>query len=169
MDSLSCAALQHGIGQAHGEGAAGTLLAYVHTNTLVVNNTARNMARRLAEEDVDGMLRILQTFLGTVPYCHDANSEGHYQQVLYIIFTLLSDYFADVEIHTPTGRVDVVMRTDTTLYLFELKLNKDARTAMEQIRLKDHAPRFALCPLPAVKVGINFDSERHTISDWEIE
>ena len=143
--------------------------AYVHTNTLVVNNTARNMARRLAEEDVDGMLRILQTFLGTVPYCHDANSEGHYQQVLYIIFTLLSDYFADVEIHTPTGRVDIVMRTDTTLYLFELKLNKDARTAMEQIHRKDYASRFALCHLPVVKVGINFDSERHTISDWEIE
>ena len=92
------------------------------------------------------MLRILQTFLGTVPYCHDANSEGHYQQVLYIIFTLLSDYFADVEIHTPTGRVDVVMRTDTTLYLFELKLNKDARTAMEQIRLKDHAPASPSVP-----------------------
>ena len=61
------------------------------------------------------------------------------------------------------------MRTDTTLYLFELKLNKDARTAMEQIRLKEYASRFALCHLPVVKVSINFDSERHTLSDWEIE
>ena len=143
--------------------------AYVHTSPLEANNTARNMARRLAVEDIDGMLQLLQTFLGTVPYCNDANSEGHYQQVLYIIFTLLSDYFADVEIHTPRGRVDVVMRTDTTLYLFELKLGQDARTAMEQIRLKDYAARFALCPLPVVRVGINFDPERRTLSDWQIE
>ena len=143
--------------------------AYVMPNTLVVNNTARNMARCLAKEDIDGMLQLLQTFLSTVPYCNDANSEGHYQQVLYIIFTLLSSYFADVEIHTPTGRVDIVMKTAKTLYLFELKMNRSAEAAMRQINLKDYASKFALCGLPTVKVGINFDMERRTISDWTIE
>ncbi|MCI6460968.1 MAG: PD-(D/E)XK nuclease domain-containing protein, partial [Prevotella sp.] len=132
-------------------------------------NTARNMARCLAKEDIDGMLQLLQTFLSTVPYCNDANSEGHYQQVLYIIFTLLSGYFADVEVHTPTGRLDIVMNTTKALYLFELKMNKSAETAMRQINLKDYASKFALCGLPTVKVGINFDMERRTISDWIIE
>ena len=28
-----------------------------------------------------------------------------------------------MEVHTPTGRVDIVMKTDKVLYLFELKLN----------------------------------------------
>ena len=142
--------------------------AYVTTNTLVVNNTARNMARCLNRDDIDGMLRLLQTFLGTVPYCNEANSEGHYQQVLYIIFTLLSDYFSDVEVHTPTGRVDVVMTTSKALYLFELKLNKSAEAAMRQIDLKDYAAKFALCGLPVVKVAINFDTERRTLADWII-
>ena len=142
--------------------------AYVNTSPLVAGNTARNMARCLVKEDIDGMLKLLQTFLSTIPYCNDANSEGHYQQVLYIIFTLLSDYFTDVEVHTPRGRVDMVMRSSGTIYLFELKLNKDAATAMKQINLKDYASKFALCNLPIVKVGINFDSEQRTISDWEI-
>ena len=142
--------------------------AYVNTSPLVAGNTARNMARCLVKEDIDGMLKLLQTFLSTIPYCNDANSEGHYQQVLYIIFTLLSDYFTDVEVHTPRGRVDMVMRSSGTIYLFELKLNKDAATAIEQINLKDYASKFALCNLPIVKVGINFDSEQRTISDWEI-
>lgn len=53
--------------------------SYVMPNTLIVNNTARNMARCLAKDDVDGMLSLLQTFLSTIPYCNDANSEGHYQ------------------------------------------------------------------------------------------
>ena len=143
--------------------------SYVMPNTLIVGNTARNIARSLTKDDIDGALRLLQTFLGTVPYCNDANTEGHYQQVLYIIFTLVSDYFADVEIHTPTGRVDIVLQTKTTLYLFELKLNKSAEAAMRQIDLKDYQSKFALCGLPIVKVGINFDAERRTIGEWKIE
>ena len=141
--------------------------AYITPNTLVVNNTARRMAQSISQGDVDGALKLLQQFLLTVPYCDNANSEGHYQQVLYIIFTLVTGYFADVEVHTPTGRVDMVMRTQKALYLFELKLNKNAQTAMNQIDLKDYASKFSLTGLPVVKVGINFDSERRTISDWE--
>ncbi|MDY6099291.1 MAG: AAA family ATPase, partial [Bacteroidaceae bacterium] len=110
--------------------------AYITPNTLVVNNTARRMAQFIAQGDVDGALKLLQQFLLTVPYCDNANSEGHYQQVLYIIFTLVTGYFADVEVHTPTGRVDMVLRTKQALYLFELKLNKSAQAAMEQINLK---------------------------------
>ena len=142
--------------------------SYVMPNTLIVNNTARNIARCLAKDDIDGALCLLQKFLGTVPYCNGANTEGHYQQVLYIIFTLISDYFADVEIHTPTGRVDLVLQTRTTLYLFELKLDKSADAAMKQIDLKDDAQRFALCALPTVKAAVSFDTERRTIGDWII-
>ena len=127
-----------------------------------------DMFEALLNEDLDGMLRLLQAYLLTVPYCDNANSEGHYQQMLYIIFSLLGRY-VDVEVHTPTGRVDMVMRTQKALYLFELKLNKNAHTAMNQIDLKDYASKFSLTGLPVVKVGINFDSERRTISDWQIE
>ena len=125
------------------------------------------MYRALYNNDLDEMLRLLQAYLLTVPYCDNANSEGHYQQMLYVIFSLFGRY-VEVEVHTPRGRVDVVMISSNTLYLFELKLNKDAATAVEQINLKDYASKFALCNLPIVKVGINFDSEQRTITDWEI-
>ena len=73
-----------------------------------------------------------------------------------------------MEARTPTGRVDMVMRTDKALYLFELKINKSAAAAMKQIDLKDYPTRFAMCGLPIVKVDINFDDERRTIDDWKI-
>ena len=104
-----------------------------------------------------------------MPYCDNANTEGHYQQMLYIIFSLLGQFDGlDVEVHTPTGRVDVVMKTSKAIYLFELKLNKSAEAAMQQIDLKDYSSKFALVGLPIVKVGINFDPDRRTISDWTI-
>lgn len=117
---------------------------------------------------MDNALRLLQTFLSTVPHCDNTDYEGHYQQMLYIIFSLLGMY-VDVEVRTLRGRVDMVLRTHTTLYVVELKLNKSADAAMQQIDLKNYPKRFALCGLPMVKVAINFDSERHTLKDWKIE
>ena len=117
--------------------------------------------------DIHAALHRLQEFLSTIPYCDNTKFEGHYQQVFYIIFSLLG-YYVDVEVRTPRGRVDIVLRTRTTLYLMELKLNKSAGEAMEQIDLKNYPERFALCGLPIVKVAVSFDSERCTIGDWKI-
>ena len=142
---------------------------YVTPDTVAANATVRNMARALNKEDMNLALRHLQTFLGTLPYCDNTDYEGHYQQMLFVIFSLLSAYMADVEVRTPKGRVDMVLRSKTHLYLFELKLNKSANVAMKQINLKEYPKRFALCGLPVVKVGVNFDMEKHTITDWKVE
>ena len=143
--------------------------SYVTPNTLATTNTARRIAQCLAKQDMEGALQLLKTYLDTVPYFNDTRYEGHYQQVLYIIFSLLTDYLVDVEVHTPHGRVDIVMLSRTNLYIIEVKMNKDAQTAMQQIDLKDYRQRFALCGKPVVKVGINFDSDKGNIEDWEIE
>lgn len=127
------------------------------------------MSVLIRQGDMDGALRLLQEFLGTVPYCNNTNYEGHYQQVLFIIFTLLTHFVVDVEVHTPNGRVDVVMETEDTLYLIELKLNKSAQAAMQQINLKQYDQRFARCGKPIVKVGVNFDAKKGNIEDWTIE
>ncbi|MCF2658537.1 PD-(D/E)XK nuclease domain-containing protein [Parabacteroides distasonis] len=68
-----------------------------------------------------------------------------------------------------TGSVQRVLQIKTTLYFFELKLDKSAQVAMKQIDLKDYKSKFALCGLPIVKVDINFDSEKRTIGEWKIE
>lgn len=130
--------------------------------------TIARMSVLIRQNDMDGALRLLQTFLGTVPYCNVTNYEGHYQQELFIIFTLLTHFVVDVEVHTPKGRVDIVMLTTDHLYIIELKLNQDAETAMKQIDLKDYAERFALCGKPITKVGINFDAKKGNIDDWKI-
>ena len=141
--------------------------SYVMSDTHEVNSVVRNLARNIVRGDMEGALKLLQTFLATVPYCDNTDYEGHYQQMLYVIFSLLGIY-TDVEVHTHKGRVDMVLRTRTTLYLVELKLNQSAEAAMKQIDLQQYSDRFALCGLPVVKVAINFSAETRTIADWEI-
>ena len=141
---------------------------YLHEKTIDGLTTVAFLYEAISEERMDDALRLLQEFFSTIPYCNHTAYEGHYQQLLYVVFSLLGRY-VDVEVHTPRGRVDVVLRTSTTLYLIELKLDKSAEDAMAQINLKNYAERFALCGLPIVKVGINFDSKKGTIGDWKIE
>ena len=140
---------------------------YVHEYADEGSAMVGDMYEALYYEDLDEMFSLLQAYLLTVPYCDNANSEGHYQQLLYVIFSLFGRY-VDVEVHTPTGRVDIVMKTAKALYLFELKLNMSAQAAINQIDLKDYSSKFALSGLPIVKVGINFDPERRTIGDWKV-
>ncbi len=131
-------------------------------------NIVGKMYRCIYRDDMEGALQQLQEFLLTVPYCDNTDYEGHYQQLLYVIFSLFGMY-VDVEVRTPRGRVDIVMRTATTLYIIELKLNQSAATAMKQISLRDYPSRFAQCGLPVVNVGISFDSATKTICDWSVE
>ena len=140
---------------------------YVHEYADEGSSMVGDMYEALYYEDLDKMFRLLQAYLLTVPYCDNANSVGHYQQMLYVIFSLFGRY-VDVEVHTPTGRVDIVMKTAKALYLFELKLNMSAQAAINQIDLKDYSSKFALSGMPIVKVGINFDSKRRTIGDWQV-
>ena len=133
-----------------------------------VKNLAGDMAEMIWGGDMDGALRLAQKVLRTIPYCDNANTEGHYQSLLYLLFTLMGQY-VDVEVRTATGRVDMVMHTPDRLYVIELKLREDAEAAMQQIDIKRYCDRFALSGLPVVKVGISFDTETRTLRDWKIE
>ena len=126
------------------------------------------MYKALRGDDMDAALKELQQYLASVPQTDNTGYEGHYQQVLYIIFSLLGLY-VDVEVRTALGRVDVVARTLSRLYIIELKMDKDATTAMAQIDLKRYPDRFYNCGLPRVKVGVNFDKELRNITGWVIK
>ena len=147
---------------------ASLLPNYVQVDSYKGNTTVGMMYLALLNDDLDEMLRLLQAYLRTIPQCDNTNYEGHYQQLLYVIFSLMGRY-VDVEVRTATGRVDMVMNSGKALCLFELKLNKSAEAAMNQINLKDYTARFALTNLPIIKIGINFDTATHTIEDWKIE
>ena len=141
---------------------------YIRIDSYKGLTTVAEMYLALLNDDLDEMLRLLQAYLRTIPQCDNTNYEGHYQQLLYVIFSLMGRY-VDVEVRTANGRVDMVMNSGKALCLFELKLNKSAEVAMNQINLKDYPARFALTNLPIIKIGINFDTATHTIEDWKIE
>ena len=59
-------------------------------------------------------------------------------------------------------------RSSSEMDLITRRVIKEIEQEDRQIDLKNYPERFALCGLPVVKVGINFDMERHTLKDWVI-
>ena len=68
-----------------------------------------DMSVLIKRGDMDAALQLLADFLETVPYCDYTHYEGHWQQTLYIMFALLTDYKILVEQHTAKGRIDLTL------------------------------------------------------------
>ncbi len=130
-------------------------------------STVAQMYKNIKYGRLEEALELLKAYLASVPYAENANSEGHYQSMMYVIFNLMGLYVR-TEVRTATGRVDMVMRTDDSLYIFELKFNRSAKEALEQIDKKNYPDAFIISGLPIVKVGLNFSLETRTLNGWEI-
>ena len=141
--------------------------SYVTSDSHEVNSVVRNLARNIVRGDMDEALKLLQAFLSTVPYCDNTDYEGHYQQMLYVIFSLLGIY-TDVEgAHAERTSGYGTSHQDYSLS-GRAEIESKCEDCMKQIDLQQYADRFALCGLPVVKVAINFSAETRTIADWVI-
>ena len=120
------------------------------------------------DRDMEAFLPHLKTFYDKFSYTLINNNERHYQAVMYTIFAMLG---VDVTAEQPTsdGRIDMVLKTADTIYVFELKYKKDAATALGQIEDKKYAGAFADDKRKKVMVSINFSEDNRTIDDWEVK
>ena len=151
-------------------GLYGSLLPYYLADKSAKGNTAiAKMSVLVKNGDMDAAFSLLNDFLETVPYCDNTNYEGHWQQTLYIMFALLTNYRILVEQRTAKGRTDMTLETADTIYVMELKFNKSAQEALEQIEAKHYAEVFALRDKKIVKIGLNFAMKDEVNSlDWLI-
>ena len=129
---------------------------YLAAKSAMCNTTVAKMSALINKGNMDGALQLLKTFWETVPYCDNTDYEGHYQQTMYIIFALLTNFRILVEQHTFRGRTDITMETKDTIYVIELKFNKSAQEALDQINNKHYADAFALRGKTVEKIGMNF-------------
>ena len=152
-------------------GLYGSLLPhYLTDKSAKANTTIAKMSVLVKKGDMDAAFCLLNDFLNTVPYCDNTNYEGHWQQTLYIMFALLTNYDILVEQHTAKGRIDITMETADTIYVMELKFNKSAEEALAQIEAKHYADAFKMSGKKVVKIGLNFSvKDEVNCLEWKIE
>ena len=150
------------------EGLMESLLPNYVTNDCLAKNVFVDAAIDFRHDDIGTALTRLKTYFSTLPYADNINTEGHYQHMLYIMFDLMGGH-PTLETRTSNGRIALTLRSKTTIYIIELKINDTAQSALDQINSKDYSSLYALEHLAIVKIGIKFDTSKRTIEEWVVE
>lgn len=117
--------------------------------------------------NAESFMQRLEDFFATGDYQVMGDLEKYFQNTLYVFFRLLG-FYVDVERHTTNGRMDILMQTPDYIYILELKINKTAAEALQQIEEKGYAQPFANDNRKIFRIGINFSTETKLIDDWLI-
>ena len=146
---------------------------YVVKDPVEARTAAGKMYLALRKDDIGEALEAARAFFAGIPYqegtLQDApTSEGHFTAMLYVMFSFLNVYVY-TQVRTAKGRMDILMKTDTTIYVMELKLDGTVEEALKQIDDKGYAIPYEADGRRIVKVGIRFSSEERTITEWKIE
>ena len=123
----------------------------------------------LYDHDVPKFVKALKTFFSNIPYSlTDRQNEQMWQTIVYVILRLIG-VSAQGEVQTNDGRIDLVAKTPDDIYIVEFKLDRPAAEAMEQIKGREYAGKYALSGKRITLIGISFSAEKRTIVEELVE
>lgn len=148
--------------------------SYFGTKNADMDNIIIRISRMLRKADLDGVCKAFQAFLASIPY--EANKderakdfETHFSYTFYIINRLLSCYTTLIEKQNSKGRADIIIETENDIFIFEFKLDKSAKVALEQIDEMQYAMPYLEDYRKIHKIGINISSKSRTVDEWLIK
>ncbi len=160
----------------------------------LAEHTARLYDLLLAN-DFAGLESLFRALFAGIPYeWHTKNEiaryEGYYASVFYSCFAALG-LDVTVEDSSSHGRLDMAVRFNNNVYLFELKVvggsagerttafpartgaldSDDASTgrAMAQLKQKGYADKYRHLGQPIHLIGVELDRDSRNVASWEVE
>ena len=131
------------------------------------NSLVGDFVEKLYDEDIEGALQRLRAYLASISNRLSNKNERDFQTAFYLIFNLMGAYIK-VEEDSAVGRADAVLHFPDAVYVFELKFDGSAEDAIKQIDDKGYLIPYSAEGKQLYKIGVNYDSEQRTISDWTI-
>ena len=139
---------------------------YVNDVNLKRNSFVIGVVSDLKKDDLAGCMNRITAFFASIPYDLDNKTEKHFHTIFYLLFSMTGLY-VESEVRSAIGRADVVIKTPTHIYVFELKVDGSAEDALRQIDSKGYLVPYTADGRKLVKVGVNFDSATRTVSEWK--
>ena len=144
-------------------------------------DTARRRIRLyelLRANDFEGLEALLRAFFAGIPYqWHTKNDiadyEGYYASVFYALF-VSAGLDPVVEDSTSRGRVDLAVRLDGGVYLFEFKVvegpprdGSAQSAAMAQLRERGYADKYRGAGDPVHLIAVEFSKQTRNLAAFE--
>ncbi len=128
----------------------------------------------LLVNDFAGLKNLFKAFFASIPYqWHTnndiANYEGYYASVFYSYFASVG-FDIVVEDSGSDGRLDMAVRFNDTVYLFEFKVVELASegTAMAQLQAKGYAEKYRGLDQPIHLIGVEFSKDIRNITAFKV-
>ena len=147
----------------------------------LVKDASRQMAnsvrlyRLLEANDFTGLETLFQAFFAGIPYEWYTNNdiagyEGYYASVFYSYFAALGLDIA-VEDSSSHGRLDMAVRFNGNVYLFEFKVVEmtPEGAAMAQLKEKRYADKYRGLGQPIYLVAVEFSKDARNLAAFEVE
>ncbi len=133
------------------------------------------LGQLLLANDFAGMESLFTAFFSSIPsdwYRNNsiARYEGYYASVFYAYFAALG-LDITLEDSSSQGRLDMAVRFNGHLYLFEFKVVElvSAGEALEQIKERGYADKYRAEGLPIHLIGVEFSRDRRSVVGFEVK
>lgn len=123
------------------------------------------LAKHLEHHNFQKFFDIFNTFLDSIPHYMHQDAEVYYHSLLYLFLKILG-FKVGAEVPTSRGRMDLLLKTGTDIFVFEFKINKTAQEALDQILGRAYHTQFQLDKRPITLIGANFDTKSRKLTDW---
>lgn len=133
------------------------------------------LRRLLAADDFEGLETLFRALFAGIPYQWHvnndiANFEGYCASGFYSHFAA-TGLDVVVEDSSSRGRVDMAVRLEANVYLFEFKVVERAGegSAISQLRERGYADKYAHLGKPIHLVGVEFSRESRNVASLAVE
>ena len=163
---------------------SGLLNEFSEKDSGSISSELLQISRSIINNDLEKFFSLLKSYFASIPYDlipKKELNEKYFQLIFYLLMRVTS-FRVNTEDRTNLGRIDLMLETDTSIYLFELKVNSSATAALEQIKEKKYYEKYL--HIPVVKsdsssetaqdkavylIGLNLSLEERNISEYLVE
>lgn len=156
-------------------GLNGALLEQLATRSDATMEHVGRLYDLLLANDFAGLERLFSAFFAGIPadwYRKNpiARYEGYYASVFYAYFASLGLVIVPEE-SSNAGRLDMAVRFNHQIYLFEFKVvaGEAEGRALRQIKERGYADKYRAEGCPLHLIGVEFSRERRTVVGFEVE
>ncbi len=152
------------------------LLFYLNKDARIKEDTQSKVYDAIESLDFELLKDTFLRLFASIPYEWYIKNEldkyeGYYASIFYAIFASLG-YDLEVEASTNRGRIDMVIKTDNEVIIFEFKVVEvegEKNTALEQIKSKKYYEKYLNSGKEIYLVGIEFSKVERNITRFDRE
>lgn len=139
---------------------------YIHRGQGVMFNWVYDFIEVLEKREIEKIRELTDDLFSGIPYeLFRGNQENFYHAIIFIALKLVGIHIQS-EVSHSKGRIDAVIQTKDSVFIFEYKVNANAETALEQVKSRNYHQPFLHSGKKIYLFGVNFSNENRGIQDW---